>query len=121
MLTKFGKAMRKYRIDYMYTLATIAKELSISVPYVSAIENGKRPVPVEKLDILVKLFHLAKEDENEFRSLASLQAENIKIDLSNSTDKQKELAFAFARKINSLSEGKIAKIKMLFNEKKTKR
>ena len=116
MLSKFGKQMRKYRIDYTYTLGKLADKLSISTSYVSAIENGKRSVPAEILNKLVVLFKLSKEDEVEFRELATEHADSVKINLDKVSREQRGLAFAFARKIESLTDEEIQGIKFLLGD-----
>ena len=44
MLTNFGKALRKLRIDNNELLKDMALKLEVTVSYLSAVENGKRDV-----------------------------------------------------------------------------
>ena len=45
MLTEFGKALRKIRIDRQQLLKDMANKLGVSSAYLSAVENGKRRMP----------------------------------------------------------------------------
>lgn len=45
MLTRFGKQLRKLRIDREERLKDMADRLNVTTAYLSAVENGKRTVP----------------------------------------------------------------------------
>ncbi len=45
MLTEFGKAIRKIRLDKGEILKDMAKRLGISSAFLSAVENGRKNVP----------------------------------------------------------------------------
>ena len=45
MVTSFGKALRKLRIDRGMVLKNMADMLGVSSAYLSAIELGKRAIP----------------------------------------------------------------------------
>ncbi|WP_368430628.1 multiprotein-bridging factor 1 family protein [uncultured Parasutterella sp.] len=47
MITEYGKAVRKARITLGITMSQMANELKCSLAYLSAMENGKRPIPIE--------------------------------------------------------------------------
>ena len=45
MLTKFGKELRKIRIENDEILKDMADKLNVTAAYLSAVENGNRKVP----------------------------------------------------------------------------
>ena len=53
MLTEFGKFLRKIRIDRQELLRDMAGTLGVSVAYLSAVENGKRNVPVSWINKII--------------------------------------------------------------------
>ena len=44
MLTAYGKAARKWRIDRHMRLRDMARDLGVSVAYLSALETGRKPL-----------------------------------------------------------------------------
>lgn len=45
MLSPFGKVIRSARIQTSTTLTQLANFLNVSVSFLSAVENGRKPVP----------------------------------------------------------------------------
>ena len=45
--TKFGEFMRIQRVKHHEVMGDLANLLDVKVPFVSAVENGKRNVPEE--------------------------------------------------------------------------
>lgn len=104
MVTEFGKALRKIRIDNDEVLATMAKKLKVSVSYLSAIENGNRNIPDDFVNMIVEKYHLDEAKEKELIAARKQSISNINISLSSAIPAQKELAFALSRTINDLTE-----------------
>jgi len=55
-LTDFGKAVRKARLDADETLATMAKSLSVSPAFLSAMETGRKKIPDEWVEKITTFF-----------------------------------------------------------------
>jgi transcriptional regulator with XRE-family HTH domain len=118
MLTAFGIALRKLRLDYGEILKTMADKLEISSSYLSAIEVGKRNIPE---DFISRISLLYKLDNNrlcelEKAKLAS-QAE-VAFSLDGASFGKREAALLFARKFEDLDEQTAEKIKTLINNAK---
>ena len=94
MLTNFGKALRKLRIDNNELLKDMALKLEVTVSYLSAVENGKRGVPSSWIDILKNKYDLSYEDYVKLQSLAYENQNIIKVPVSNSREKNVALSFA---------------------------
>ena len=45
--TKFGEIVRVLRVKHHEVMGDMAKVLDTSLPFLSAVENGKKNVPVE--------------------------------------------------------------------------
>ncbi|WP_375663101.1 helix-turn-helix domain-containing protein [Bartonella sp. CL266QHHD] len=61
MVTSFGKILRKLRIDHSERLLDMAKKLDISVSFLSAVEIGKKSVPVGLEEKIIELYALDQE------------------------------------------------------------
>jgi transcriptional regulator with XRE-family HTH domain len=96
----------------------MADKLGITVSYLSAVENGKRPYPNEWTEKIVNLYGLEQKDELEFGDAVSESADSVKIELSNASGQQKNLVFALARKFDTLDEKDLAKIKEILEGNK---
>lgn len=60
--TNFGKFIRRLRIRNHEVLGDTAKLLGVSTSFLSAVENGKKDVPIEWVDIISKHYNLNKEE-----------------------------------------------------------
>lgn len=55
-ITEFGKAVRKARIDADETLASMAKDLSTTPSFLSAMEMGRKKIPADWASKIEKYF-----------------------------------------------------------------
>lgn len=104
MLTNFGKALRKIRIDNNELLKDMASKLDVTVAYLSAVENGNREVPDSWIDILANKYYLSTSEKKQLQQYAYEKKDNLKINLSDINQDEKELALAFARSFKELSD-----------------
>ena len=58
MATEFGKILRIIRINSGDTAKAMADKLGISVPYLNAIENGRRDIPSDLTDKVINVYDL---------------------------------------------------------------
>lgn len=103
MLTKFGKELRKIRLDRDELLKDMAQKLGVTVAYLSAVENGNRKIPESWLSILSKEYQMCDEEVEKLQRLAYAERSQISIDVENVGEKEKDLVFSFARKFGDLS------------------
>lgn len=119
MLSTFGKALRKIRIEHEMNLGDIGDLLGCSAAFVSAIERGVKAVPPGFLSQLAIKLSLTNEEIRSLDSAAAKQTrDSISITLSNKSDRAKELAVAFARRFETLSEPEIAAMLTDLNKRK---
>ena len=109
MLTNFGKALRKMRIDHGEFLKDMAAKLNVTVAYLSAVENGKREVPDQ--------YFLDPEEKKQLQEYAYEDKQSLKINLTGIQKEEKELALAFARSFKDLSEEDMATMQKIFGRR----
>lgn len=115
MLTNFGKALRKIRIEHEVTLGELGERLGCTASFISALETGKKAVPPNFLNDIAKELKLAIQEQIELTQAAALQVKEVSLGLSNRSDKAKELAVAFARRFETMSEEEIARALQSFH------
>ena len=104
MATKFGKELRKLRIDTDENISNMAEKLDISISYLSAIEAGTRNIPADLVDKLVKEYHLTEERRETLRQAEAESAKDLEICLESMTPEQRKLAFALSRKLTDITD-----------------
>lgn len=117
MLTNFGKALRKMRIDHGEFLKDMAEKLGVTVAYLSAVENGRREIPDQWIDILADKYFLDLNEKKELQSYAYENKDSVKIGLSGIEKEEREMALAFARSFRTLSETDKKTIEKIFEDK----
>lgn len=101
-MTPFGELLRRERQERGLLLGDLAKQLRISVPYLSQIETGQRFVPDGFEDKVIKVLGLCQNDANAIHRAAAQSRSQYTINLDNSTSPEdrglaSELAMTFAR------------------------
>ncbi|WP_312647588.1 helix-turn-helix domain-containing protein [Aminipila sp.] len=113
MLTDFGKMCRKIRIDADEILATMAERLGVAASFLSAVENGRKNVPVGWCDAITKEYNLSDADGQKLVIAAENSQKQVKIQLENLKSQDRDLVMSFARKfeqLNSKEKSEIYKI-----------
>lgn len=82
-LTAFGRITRKLRIDRGELLKDMAKQLGITVSYLSAVETGKRNVPHNWIERLQQSYDLSSDETMLLQKAASDSRVYDKIDVSH--------------------------------------
>ena len=118
MLSEFGIAIRKIRLDRQMLLKTMADDLGVTPAALSAVETGSRKVPKKWLDTIIELYDLSEEERDELIQASERSLKEICIPVSNISDQQKELAFSFAKALDKLTEEDIEHIMKALNSPK---
>ncbi|USZ14659.1 helix-turn-helix domain-containing protein [Moraxella sp. FZLJ2107] len=98
-VTEFGKMLRILRIEHNIMLKTMAENIGVSAPYLSAIETGKKPINANLLNKIIDYLGLSAQQANELVAVASTLEQDIVIKPAN--DCEAELALMFARKLDN--------------------
>lgn len=106
MLTAFGKYCRKLRIDKGELLKNMADNLGVSPAFLSAVEVGRRNVPLNWTQILKDLYFLNQEQMDSLYEAIELSKTQVKIDLGGLNGKDRQLAISFAKEFKELDDDK---------------
>ena len=63
MITEFGKLLRIIRINTGDSARTMAEKFGMSPSYLSTIENGKRNIPPEMEELVIRAYDLSEHDK----------------------------------------------------------
>lgn len=110
MLTEFGKALRKIRIDHQELLKEMADALGVSSAYLSAVETGKRRIPDDWVGKIAALYTLDDMARLELSDAADKSAQEVKISLLDASDAKRDAVLTFAKALDGLSDEELTKI-----------
>ncbi len=111
MITPFGIAARKLRLDKGLRLLDLAERLNVSSSFVSAVETGKKPMPAGYVDSVVEAMGLTPTEATEIQRAADRS--KAVVDIDGLQGSQRELVAAFARKLHDLPPEFLEEIKKL--------
>lgn len=106
MITEFGKAVRKARIESGENITSMANELKVSPAFISSIETGKKKVPAKTTEAIIQFFSRRCILIENIKELADIQ--NGFVSINNLPYKQKLLISMLSR--NSIDETTISDI-----------
>ena len=119
MLSPFGKFCRKLRLERGELLLDMAKKLQVQSSYLSSVEVGRKSVPESWKDEIANLYNLNIDEKKELEKAIDESIRQIKINMENRSDKDRQFLLAFARKLDDLEfTEKESILKILQNKKK---
>ena len=113
------KRLRLNRNDQ--TMMEMAKELGISVSFLSSIENGKRNMSEEMFNLICEKYKLTAKLAEELRELRTLSVSKINVPLDSMSSELKSTTVKFLSSADELSEADLKKINSILNKKRGKR
>lgn len=119
MATVLGKFLRRLRIDNDELLKNMADKLQVASSTLSSIENGRRNPPngfAKKIEAAYKLTKI--QQENLAEAILASQKE-VQLRVNDMREQDRELAVAFARRFENLSDADKERIKEILNENNT--
>jgi transcriptional regulator with XRE-family HTH domain len=118
-MTPFGARLRELRNDKGVTLAEMAKSISVSSAYLSALEHGKRGRPSWYLvQRIIAYFNVIWDDAEHLAALARVSHPRIAIDTAGLDAKATELANRLSQSIGQLNNQQISRILAIIDESK---
>lgn len=117
MITEFGKSLRKLRIDRGEILLDMAKKLDVTPSFLSAVEVGKKNVPSEWVGRIAELYQLPIAERQGLEQAAADSVVNVKLNLSQMAQPQRNAALVFARNFDSLSNEEADRLIEFFKKK----
>lgn len=116
MLTEYGKYIRKLRKLKGETLSSMSEKMNVSISFLSAMEVGKKQVPIEYADKISELYDLTEKQNIELSNAIGSSNANMNLDFSTMSEEQAQMAVLFARKINKLSQKSLEELRKLLIE-----
>lgn len=115
--TKFGEFMRILRIKNHEVMGDLAKVLKTSLPFLSAVENGKKNVPNGWVELIVNHYHLNDNEKKELSDSINESRTQMKLNLMNSNNIQRKTALQFARSFDDMDDETANKIMKLLEKR----
>ena len=118
MISKFGKCIRNIRENENDSLRQMAIKLGVSAAFLSAMEVGRKPIPIEYAEKIKKIYNLSEKQKIELEDSIYETNERVPIELASMNEAQKDISLMFARKIKSADEELLRKLReALLDEK----
>lgn len=121
MLTEFGKALRKIRIDKQLLLKDMASSLEVSSAYLSAVETGKRRIPQDWVGKIASIYSLNREEQDDLQNAADDSVLDVTISLENVSAQKRNAVLSFARALDGLDDEDLKRIMSSMKIKEEKR
>ena len=121
MLTEFGKALRKIRIDRQQLLRDMADKLGVSSAYLSAVETGKRRLPQDWVSKIASIYSLSCEEQADLQSAADNSVFDVTLSLVNASEQKRNAVLSFARALDCLNDEDLKRIMASMKGKEEKR
>lgn len=115
-MSDFTIFTKKLRIEKNEKLKDMASKLKVTSSYLSAVEVGKRRIPFEWIYLLSNSYNLSSSEIDTLKKAYLQSCTEIKLDLSDATDKQKYLALKITEKLQTLDSDALKKILTILNK-----
>ncbi len=97
MITEFGRILRIIRINSGDSAKVMAQKLNMSPSYLSTIENGKRNIPPDMEELLIRSYNLSDVDIEKLRKAMASSCDTVKLNLTELAEKKKQVIFALTK------------------------
>jgi len=114
MATEIGKYLKLLRIKTGDSLRAMAAKLKISPAYLSSIENGKRSIPENFLDLINSAYELNDQEKKKLKEIFYNSIDTYTFDLSNFSEKKREVLLSLAQE--DLNESVIDKLRAVIKQ-----
>lgn len=119
--TRFGEFVRILRIRHHEVMGDMAKMLGTSLPFLSAVENGKKNVPNEWVEKISNYYRLTSNEIAKLKIAIEESKTQYKIVTKNAGTEQRQVALQFARSFDDLDDETARKILELLKSKEGKK
>lgn len=118
MLSPFGAWVRAYRERNLITLRDMSRALGKSPSFMSALELGRKSVPISIVDEIADAYALTNEELSEIRKAAEASRTQAKVRFEDRTRaNEREVAMLFARNFDNLTEDQTERIRRILEER----
>lgn len=119
--TSFGEFVRILRVKHHEVMGDLAKVLNVKVPFLSAVENGKKNVPSEWVEKIIAHYRLSTMEQNELEKVIDESRTQYKISTGKAGVSQRRAALQFARSFDDMDDETATKILELLSKKEDER
>lgn len=116
--TSCGEFMRILRVKNHEVMGDVAKMLGVKVPFLSAVENGKKNVPSEWIDKIIDHYSLNEDERLKLEEAIEESKTQYKIIMNDSGVNQRKAALQFARSFDGMDDETAIKILDLLKNRK---
>jgi Zn-dependent peptidase ImmA (M78 family) len=109
MLTPFGIAARKLRLDKGMRLLDLARLTGYSAAFISAVETGRKPIPNSYVAKAARAMELSESELRDLERAADQARKEVRLDKMPAD--QRELVAAFARRLDAIPPEMIEALK----------
>ena len=114
--------MKRIRLNHNdQTMMAMAKDLGISVSFLSSIENGKRNMSDDMFLLICEKYQLNKAEQEELDYLRTLNSTKINVPLESMSSELKSTTVKFLSSADDLSQEDLKKINSILNKKRGKK
>ena len=115
--TSFGEFVRILRIKHHEVMGDMAKMLEVKIPFLSAVENGRKNVPADWIDKIANHYGFTIKEKDELQKVVDESRTQYKISIKDSGINQRRAAMQFARSFDELDDDTAIKILKLLKDK----
>ena len=116
--TELGKTMRMIRARRNENLASLSDKYGASIAYLSSIEVGKKAIPDDYADKINAIYKLTNEEFVCLQNAIDDVRQRTTITYDGLNEERKDLIKVFARKINTVNQQSLEKLRKLLEEEK---
>ncbi|MCF0150983.1 MAG: helix-turn-helix domain-containing protein [Firmicutes bacterium] len=118
--TSFGEFVRILRVKHHEVMGDMAKVLEVSLPFLSAVENGKKNVPTEWIEKITEHYGLSEQEQKSLAEAIEESKTHFKIVASNAGNMKRKTALQFARSFDEMDDETALKILALLRKQEDK-
>lgn len=111
MYTEFGKWLKMFRISIGVRLYDMSETIGVSPSFVSAVESGKKNIPLDFVDKIKARYILTPmQEETLDEAVKATREKELKrkkacqVKVETTSNEVQELVYAFARRADELTE-----------------
>lgn len=116
--TKYGDFIRLQRVKNHEVMGDLADVLNATLPFMSAVENGKKNVPENRIQKIIDHYNLTEIEIKELRNAVAESRTQVKINLTKANVAQREVALQFQRSFEKLDDETAEAIKILLERER---
>lgn len=116
MKGRLSKFLRKLRIDRDEYLKDMSEKTGVSIAFLSAVENETKKMTESLIQKIIDVYQLDKEEQDELRAASMEANKEATIYLDNLNQEKIDLTYIFARRIETIDENTLKKLKDILME-----